>query len=239
MEARLANEAAPAPASAIVAPSLPAFLKLSREIRDLIYHAVLESADEAPISPSACGPRLEAGSDCENWIDPCQYTRPPIDFATMGACTRYLEIPLHIESRSLLFVSRQIHMEIKEEIARFETSHEVTYKLDLIIENEYVLYPTWISLPIVSPRVDVVETQIRAMGDWTDTHGSGWYAGAGGHSHLGRSLLELLQRFLVRGPDFLSQPKEPVGQDWLTRAGYHHSRGTGEGVSACRETNWE
>ena len=37
---------------AAVAPSLPPFLRLPREIRDLIYDAVLGSTEEAPDIPS-------------------------------------------------------------------------------------------------------------------------------------------------------------------------------------------
>jgi len=81
--------------------------------------------------------------------------------------------------------------------------------LDCIIENEYVLYPTWLHVPAVSAKIDVVETRIRAFGDWTDRCQSGWRVGYGGYYHVIWSLLELLQRFLVRGPDFLSQPKTP------------------------------
>lgn len=64
---------------AAVAPSLPPFLRLPREIRDLIYDAVLGATEEAPDFPSACGPRLDFSyrnrgllERERDWTDPCQ-----------------------------------------------------------------------------------------------------------------------------------------------------------------------
>ncbi|PVH89960.1 hypothetical protein DL98DRAFT_508184 [Cadophora sp. DSE1049] len=190
---------------------LPPFLRLSREIRDLIYVAVLEAADEEPASSGACGPRLDLGYQGHrgsDWRDPCQYKQPPLDYGTLSEWNRYSEAPVQINSRSLLYLNHQIHSETKDAIARMMASNGLKYLLDCIIENEWVLYPTWLSVPVVSSRVDIVETQIRACGDWLEDKKSGWRSGCGGYHHIIWSLLELLQRFLVRGPDFLSQPKQ-------------------------------
>ncbi|KAH7419016.1 hypothetical protein BKA64DRAFT_2082 [Cadophora sp. MPI-SDFR-AT-0126] len=213
MDAVLTSEPVAPEADAGQSP-LPPFLRLSREIRDLIYLAVLEAADEAPPSPSACGPRLdlgyyEAGRIGRDWPpDPCQYRKPPLDYGTWSEWNRYSESPVRINSRSLLYLNHQVHAEMTEAISRLRASDGLYYLLDCIIENEYVLWPTWLHVPAVSSKVDIVETQIRACGDWSERWRSGWRAGCGGYAHVIWSLLELLQRFLVRGPDFLSQPKE-------------------------------
>ncbi|KAH7343004.1 hypothetical protein BKA65DRAFT_302956 [Rhexocercosporidium sp. MPI-PUGE-AT-0058] len=202
------TQRAPSPA---LKSSIPPFLRLSREIRDLIYLTVLESTDDAPSTPASCGPRLDLGYQGHkgsDWADPCTYKQPPLDFGTLSQWNRYSETPVYVNSRSLLLVNRQIHAEMKEAISCFKVPHGLKYILDCIIENEFLVYPTWLYVPAVSSRVDIVETQIRACGDWLEKKRSGWRAGCGGFSHLIWDLLELLQRFLVRGPDFLSQPKE-------------------------------
>ncbi|KAG4441368.1 hypothetical protein IFR05_003125 [Cadophora sp. M221] len=198
------------PASA-VQPSLPPFLRLSREIRDLIYLTVLESIDEAPSSPTACGPRLDLGYQGykgSDWPDQCQYKQPPLDFGTLSQWNRYSETPVQVNSRSLLLVNHQVRVEMKEAISRLKAARGLKYILDCIIENENNVYPTWLHVPAVSSHIDIVETQIRACGAWIEGVMSGWRAGCGGYFHMIWSLLELLQRFLVRGPDFLSYPKE-------------------------------
>ncbi|KAK0124242.1 hypothetical protein ONS95_009217 [Cadophora gregata] len=200
----------PAAVEAVVS-SLPPFLRLCREIRDLIYLAVLGSADRAPVSSSACGPRLDLGyQECldAQQLELCQHKQPPLDYGTLSQWNRYSKASSRVNSRSLLYLNHQIHVETLEAISRIRASGSLKYSLDCIIENEWVIYPTWLSVPAVSSHVDVVEAQIRAVGDWTEKYKSGWRAGCGEYAHIIWSLLELLQRFLVRGPDFLSQPKQ-------------------------------
>ncbi|CZS94496.1 hypothetical protein WAI453_008089 [Rhynchosporium graminicola] len=146
----------------------PPFFRLSQEIRDMIYDLVVGLAGEAPSSPAACGQRMDNGEQgyrSSRWPDPCTYKQPPADYATFSEWNRYDETPVRINSRSLIYVNHQVHAEMKEATSRLKASSGLTYILDCIIENKNVLWATWLHVPVVSSRVDIVETQVRPMGD--------------------------------------------------------------------------
>ncbi|CZT52012.1 uncharacterized protein RSE6_13245 [Rhynchosporium secalis] len=144
----------------------PPFFRLSQEIRDMIYDLVVGLAGEAPSSPAACGPRMDNGEQgyrSSRWPDPCTYKQPPADYATFSEWNRYDETPVRINSRSLIYVNHQVHAEMKEATSRLKASSGLKYILDCIIENKNVLWATWLQVPVVSSRADIVETQVRPM----------------------------------------------------------------------------
>jgi hypothetical protein len=107
---------------------------------------------------------------------------------------------------SLLHTSRQIRAELLETLSLTR----LHYKMDLGFRNDTdILYPTWISVPAFSHRVDVLDVNLRirrgktsslcsvqADDDELEPEGDIFSGG-----------LMLLQRFLDRGVYFLSKKK--------------------------------
>lgn len=83
------------------------------------------------------------------------------------------------------------------------------YKLDLTNrEDKDKLYPTWISVPLISKKVDIVDVQLRVRGKKTSSVCS--FVSDEGREYEGDVFfggLALLQRFLERGVHFLSKKK--------------------------------
>ncbi|KAI9872677.1 MAG: hypothetical protein M1830_001308, partial [Pleopsidium flavum] len=79
---------------------MPNFLALSRELRDIIYTAVLDSEPSPPPSPAESGDRKQTSGR--------ESDKEPFDY-----CNMY---PLHtvpISSSALLLTNRQIHPRIR------------------------------------------------------------------------------------------------------------------------------
>lgn len=173
---------------------MPNFLGLSRELRDLVYMAVLNSANKPPPSPSADSEERHQSYE-----------------ETFQGCNMYSTHPVHIASAALLLTNRQIHAEFAASIARLKRSGRLRYKLDCMLYEEEIIYPTWLSVPVLSERIDVLEVDFRLFGDPAgNAHGymDYWKADHGAASPVLWGLWTLLKRFLTRGPDFLSPEKD-------------------------------
>ena len=166
------------------------FLVLSRELRDLIYIFVLSTANNPPpSSPADSGERQLS------------------DEETFQGSKIYFPYPVHISSTALLLTNHQIHAEFAACIARLKKSGRLRYKLDCMLYEEESIYPTWLSVPVLSERIDVLEVDFRLFGAPDgDAHGymGYWKGDLIAPGPVVWSLLALLERFLKQGPDFLS-----------------------------------
>ena len=110
-------------------------------------------------------------------------------------------------THSLLHTCRQVRAEMLDIVRR----SELRYKIRLAFrEDKDTLYPTWISVPALSNRIDVLEVEIRVRQGKTSSlfstaAGDDDEREYGGDSTFGG--LVLLRRFLERGVYFLSKKK--------------------------------
>lgn len=112
---------------------------------------------------------------------------------------------------SLLCTNHQLRAEMQQTVRK----NPVHYKMRLAFrEDKELLYPTWISMPAFTDRIDTLDVEIRIRRKRTASifsttssiastandslcEGDVWFGG-----------LVLLQRFLERGPSFLSRKKD-------------------------------
>jgi hypothetical protein len=112
--------------------------------------------------------------------------------------------PMH----SLLHTSRQIRAELLETLSLTR----LHYKIDLGLRADTdILYPTWISVPALSHRVDVLDVNLRMRHGKTSSICSAQGDGDGDELEREGDVfsggLMLLRRFLDRGVYFLSKKK--------------------------------
>lgn len=181
---------------------MPHFLALSRELRDLIYIFLLNASDDPP--PSSPADNGERQQLCDKDFRSCKMEFPQ---------TIHIPKTIHISRTALLLTTRQIHDEFAACIAWLKKSGrlQVRYKLDCMLYREESVHPTWLSIPVLSKRVDVLEVDIRLFRDWEGVAQglmSAWKRDHYGHPSMIFCLWALLERFLTRGPDFLSCEKD-------------------------------
>ena len=123
---------------------MPHLLDLPREIRDLIYGAVLENVSCIPSRPK---------KDPETYIDDSIQVTP-------GLIIKYDWV-------RLLRVNRQINCEITERLR----SSGIVYKADCLISTDHVLSPILVSVPLPTiyiPRLDLdIRVERRDPKQWT------------------------------------------------------------------------
>lgn len=173
---------------------MPNFLALSLELRDIIYNFVLNAPDDAPpSSPADSGERRQS---CEE---------------IFHGCSVYFPQTVHISSAALLLINRQIHAEFAASIARLKKSGRLRYKLDCMLYGEGWIYPTWLSVPVLSEGINVLEVDVRRARNPEGIGGglmSKREADPDGCDPMIRCLWALLKRFLTRGPKFSSCEKD-------------------------------
>eukprot|EP00026_Physarum_polycephalum_P013609 Phypoly_transcript_14027.p1 GENE.Phypoly_transcript_14027~~Phypoly_transcript_14027.p1 ORF type:complete len:249 (+),score=42.45 Phypoly_transcript_14027:203-949(+) len=130
------------------------------------------------------------------------------DELTKEKCNQYPSQLPPLYYVTLLCVNKQISSEVKKMFHK----KKLIYKLDCLI-GDRAIYPTWISIPRLSNKVDVIEANIRLSG--RQTIEKGWSSGCrcctGGPGPLIWSLAALLLRFVTHGPDFLTGKNTKVG----------------------------
>lgn len=172
---------------------MASFLTLPRELRDLVYLAVLSSPDPAPKSPQ------EASRDREQ-------ISASAETSFFESCTDYPSKVIPASSSGLILTCRQVHEETQAAIATLKAKDELWYHLDCMIQDERRLYPTWLLIPAVTSDIDLATVDFRLFGDRGGDRSA--FADTGsGPSLMVWSLLSLLYRFLDCGPDFLSKSK--------------------------------
>lgn len=181
---------------------MPNLLTLPRELRDEIYGWMLRDAQPPPALPR----RRRVGHNGNDG-----------DEATLFGDSR-VRYPVHggpAATGALLRSCRQVRAELLAVAGR----SPLRYKLHLGVPGDAdVLYPTWVAVPLVTGRVDVLEAEVRLRGRRSaagaslrsfdgggrdtadDDDDGGADAGAGNVVVAG---LALLRRFVERGVGFL------------------------------------
>lgn len=194
---------------------MSSFLDVPREVRDRIIELVLCSQTGTPYMETATEERVELDDFENRW----QYARVKVKYAKQ----------VHITSTSLLLVNHQVHVETVEAVNRLPSKR--SYRLDVAVVNEEGLYPTWISVPSLSTRVDKVHSSFRVVG-FLDQKGRQLFRGSsdGAPPAIGWTFYSLLERFLQYGP--VGYRKSPTDKristklleiDLLTREDVHQS----------------
>lgn len=177
---------------------MPNFLALSLEVRELIYNFVLYAPDDPPpSSPADSGERQQS---CEE---------------NFHGCSVYFPQALDISSAALLLTNRQIHAEFAPCVARLKKSGRLRYKLDCMLDADDSIYPTWLSVPVVSQHIDVLDIDLRlfGMGEFGSGLMSEWESDLDNYGPMIRCLGALMELFSSRGPAFLSREKDE--RQWI------------------------
>ncbi|KAI9792478.1 MAG: hypothetical protein M1833_001091 [Piccolia ochrophora] len=179
-----------------MAPSSPStFCSLPREIRDQILTAVLESELSPPTySADYLQDRMHVQ---EIKAADREYGEENVHYHTR---------PVLISGSSLLLTNHQVCAETRNVIYRLEDSQMLRYKLDCIIESEKAMYPTWLKVPALSRWIGTIDVDFRIVGV-RDEHRTNFFPGDGGPEQASWDSLALLNRFMERGPDFISPGK--------------------------------
>ena len=164
---------------------MPSFLDLPREVRDNIIGFVLCTSTGTPYDGTATGQRTEL-NDIEylSWK-----ARREVNYAKQFPVT---------STSQLLLVNHQLHTETTDAINRSPSKH--SYHLDVAIVNEEGLWPTWISVPALSTRVDKLHASFRVVG-FLYQKGMRLFQGhQGSPPDIVWAFYSLLERFLKCGP---------------------------------------
>lgn len=176
------------------------FLTLVPEIRDQIYEHVLSSSIAPPKSPSASGPRISPDS---------------LGFSGILETTTYYPLqPFPWPGASLVRTCQQVRTEVSALARVIENRNRakkrVDYQLDIMINGERTLYPTWVNLPLACPAeqrpVNQIWADLRTMGvfDPSTRRGgrSGWTDSNAWPPSLVWGLFAMLNRFFAYGLSF-------------------------------------
>jgi hypothetical protein len=174
---------------------MPSLLTIPREIRDEIYEWALHSPLTSSADRSLQRERKRIAhniSDTDTYYGeeivryPLQTTLPP--------------------THGLLRATRQLRTEFLESVRRLGP---IRYKVDLSDRKDNGLVsPTWISVPIFTDKVDVLEAQWRIRSG--KTRSTATFAGDDVPEFQGQGFsatLAMLQRFVERGVYLLSKKK--------------------------------
>jgi hypothetical protein len=163
-------------------------LSIPRELRDLIYLHVLVSELPPPSSPWAA--RRRQG-----------LSRKQAEDETYDERGNFYPLrPIFSTAYGLLLVCRQFHTEVQGIIALLEANTPLRYKIDCMLDYDFYIYPTWLSVPYLSSHVDTVDVDMRVFGASFDEDPERRLC-SGTLGSLSHQLWKMLDRFLVRGPD--------------------------------------
>jgi hypothetical protein len=97
----------------------------------------------------------------------------------------------------VLLVNRQLHAEALATLDVLPTKH--CYTLDIMLVDERELWPTWLSVPALTTRVDKVYAAFRIIGT-SKGQRSGFTGGDGGLPMITWCFYSILERFFRAGP---------------------------------------
>ncbi|KAF2801657.1 uncharacterized protein BDZ99DRAFT_483451 [Mytilinidion resinicola] len=195
---------------------MPSLLTIPREIRDEIYTWGL-LIPFSPVPPQRIRISTEKVRKVLNLgftdvtveeILPRHPSQEDIGYVWSEESVRYpLSAPLP-PTHHLLSACSQIRTELKEAIRRMGDG-KLRYKIDLALRNDkFVLYPTWVSIPMLSKHVDELEVTLRILHGRTKSVCSVFSVHE--EEQEGSLLnggLACLIRFVERGVHFLSKKK--------------------------------
>jgi hypothetical protein len=120
---------------------------------------------------------------------------------------RQIQYPsrIHLPFEGVLRVNRQLRSEMKE-IIKEQTSKKVNCRLDIVVECENKLYPTWIKCPARSPHVQRLDVDVRLLGCADSMHTNldecRHLQERGRCRDLAFAIVAILARFVERGSRF-------------------------------------
>lgn len=189
---------------------MPNLLELPRELRDIIYMAVLTA--EVP-RPSLSSNRLRPWN--AHKIAAHAANAQPGEFGNTYSLD---ELPS--TCTSLLCSSHQVNEELSEAISRAKSRGQMPLKIDCLVEDERIIYVTWISFPLArthierpwfkSPKWSTNLHQLRVDVRLTGTRKRKWADPLITSKPPGRiawGVCAALKRILDYGPDFSAQRK--------------------------------
>lgn len=133
---------------------MPTFLDLPVQIRSLVYIGLLNSSFEPAKS-------LQEFHSHDPYQRMCRHGSSLAEIHL----ERQIRYPsrIHLPFAGVLRVNRQLRREMKDAIQSF-TARKIDCKLDILVECENRLYPTWLSCPARSPIVRRLEIDVRLLG---------------------------------------------------------------------------
>lgn len=193
------------------------FLTLVPEIRDQIYEHVLSFPIPPPKSPSTSGPRKHLDN---------------VGFRSIETSTYYPKQPFPWPGAGLVRTCRQVRTEVcalaRVVENRNRAKRRLEYELDIMIDGESTLYPTWVNLPLENPSeqlpVHQIWADLRTTGVFdpsTRRRGrSGWTDNSSWPPSLVWGLFNMLNRFYEYGTSFqMTYLSNRIGHPGETLAG--------------------
>ncbi|KAL3476004.1 hypothetical protein BJX99DRAFT_270814 [Aspergillus californicus] len=176
------------------------FLQLPPEIRTIIISQVISSSCPAPEYPSK-----------EN-----RSTYNDIHYMAWRARPYHEIRSTHSPSNSLalLLTSKQVRDDTN---AILTLQRSTNYHLDISVENDNDVFPTWLCVPRLTTRIDKLHVDVRLFGTVIEPRIGRRQGGDGGHTRYEWDFLALLERFLRYGP--VGQKKGADGQAIIVRDG--------------------
>ncbi|KAK4610477.1 hypothetical protein CLAFUW4_14221 [Fulvia fulva] len=149
-----------------------ALLALSRELRDIVYHSLLNERKRPPEDPHHANDRTPTS----------QSSPGAIYYETQSPKPALLQLKL---------CCRQVSAEVQDLLAKHVVSHSGPGQLDIMVRGSSV-WPTWIALPLASKLDPIIDIELRIF----DTTGLGSEFSTGAY----RALWSLFNRMVFRGP---------------------------------------
>ncbi|KAL4949062.1 hypothetical protein BDW69DRAFT_203099 [Aspergillus filifer] len=171
------------------------FLDLPAEIRALVIeHALFDSRDP-PRYPTL-----------ENRVQ-----LSDIRHLAWRARPHYENFKTHSPSNclALLLIYPQISTETR---TMMNLQKKTNYHLDISVLDDNEVFPTWLSVPFLTTRINKLFVDVRLFGNIISPHVSWRLRGDGGHAQYEWDFLALLERFLRYGP--VGEKKRPDGIRW-------------------------
>lgn len=189
------------PIQAPTVASMATLLQLPREIRDRIYRYVVLVENK----------RQDLDQTFSQFVDPRTQRIELAPRPTMSNLTVLYLLQEHLSTFApLMLVNHQMNAEISRSLAWITSP--LAYSLDIIILDEILLLPTWLSVPVHRVSVDVVNVAFRIAGSFNREERynkdgpyakfpsfAGFNFGDGGGQAIGYQLYEILDRFVKFG----------------------------------------
>lgn len=183
---------------------MASLMSLPRELRDQIgIHVILAESERPDLNQSF--------DDLIN--SRVQYKKPSLE----AVCKVVLYLPQDSLKRCLplLLVNRQLCTETLANLALL--AKRPSYSLDIIVLDEVLLLPTWLSVPVLSTSLDIVDVTFRISGSYDArkefdpemnrkglytrwSHYKGFRGGDGGPPAMSWQVYAILERFIKVGP---------------------------------------
>jgi hypothetical protein len=184
--------------------NMSSLMKLPRELRDQICNLVLTAENERPGITESFDDLIEGR---------VHYKKPKLE----AICKVVLYLPRAAKnnSLSLLLVNRQLHAETLANLNII--AKRAAYSLDIVILDEILLLPTWLSVPVITTSLHTVNVTFRISGSYNarqefdlEMNRNGPYAkwgrykgfqtGDGGPPAMSWQVYAVLERFIKVGP---------------------------------------